>query len=294
MNERVLRHGYGHDAETRRHGETEGSFAYHLRRHRQSYGKHGISQRGLGMIAHVSRTFIDETEDAVKLQDSFEPLLRVAIALRKPVEALVSPARYKAIHDEIEHRRALLGGDATLPPESAVPKSTYCLGVAYRSPYLVTALSDGVTVLELRQHRLVLVKTSFFRMRSIIEREAQSYPVESIVAERNSSTSSHIYTLRLPLRVVSLKEAKRHLCPGVATDRLTNERFYDLLVADHAELGRYVRVLPATGRVAKTERWRTMRLLAATLSLSGAASTPPPPLPTVTGDSIEPRSKRTG
>jgi hypothetical protein len=53
--------------------------------------------------------------------------------------------------------------------------------------------------------------------------------------------------------------------------------FFQTLLARHPEFSRYVKVLPATGRVAVSERWRTSRLIVATLALAASIATPPPP-----------------
>src|SRR5262249_29692362 len=106
MDDRRIQHGYGHDVRSRLHDE--GAFAYHLRRYRQQYGTSGISQRGLAMIAHVSRHFVEGLEVSPKLQGSVEPLLRVAIALERPIEELIAPARYRALREDIEGRRNAL------------------------------------------------------------------------------------------------------------------------------------------------------------------------------------------
>lgn len=285
MNVREVRHGYGHDVHSRPHSEIEGSFAYHLRRFRQWYGKHGISQRALAMIAHVSRHFVEDLEAASKLQGSVEPLVRVAIALRRPIEDLIDPERYRALREEIEHRRKLLGGDAALEDGDAAGKPPELnLAVTYRSPHLIMALSDGKTVLELRQYRVSATMT-MFRIRWLIEREAKSYGVRDVIVEADTKTSDYVYTLGIQHRTLTFRQAKQHVAHSEGKTPPSNKVFFHALVAKHPELGRYVTVLPATGRVALSERWRTVRLTVATLALAASAATTPSPLPTITGDS---------
>lgn len=284
MNARELRHGHGHDPLSRPFSEIEGSFAYHLRRLRQWYGKSGISQRALAMLAHVSRDFIEDLEAGTRLQGSVEALLRVSIALRHPIEDLVSPERMRALRDEIERRRRLLGGAAELPADPEPHTTTgYSLAVAYRSPHLIMAISDGKTVLEIRQYRLPAVKT-FFRLRWLIEREAKAYDVREIIVEDDTKTSDYVYSLGLPYRALTFRRAKQFIAGTGDSEPPTNKPFFHALVAKHPELGRYVRVLPATGRVAVSERWRTARLTVATLALAAAAATAPTPPSVVTGD----------
>lgn len=290
MQSRELRHGHGHDVRSRPFSEIEGSFAYHLRRYRQWYGKHGISQRALAMIAHVSRHFIENLESGTHLQGSVEALLRVAIAVRHPIEDLVSPERMRAIRADVERRRKLLGGDAALP-DDAKPHAApaYSLAVAYRSPHLIMALSDGRTVLEIRQYRSV---KTFFRLRWLIEREAKAYDVREIIVEADTKTSDYVYSLGLPHRVIAFRRAKQYVAGTGDAPPPSDKPFFHALVAKHPELGRYVRVLPATGRVAVSERWRTARLTVATLALAAPVAVAPKPPRVIIGTPSGTRTKR--
>ena len=284
MQSREIRHGHGHDLRSRPFSDIEGSFAYHLRRYRQWYGKHGISQRALAMIAHVSRHFVENLEAGPHLQGSVEALLRVAIAVRHPIEDLVSPERLRALRDDVERRRKLLGGAAELPGDAPAHKApAYNLAVAYRSPHLIMALSDGKTILEIRQYRLPAVKT-FFRMRWLIGREAKSYDVREIIVEDDTKTSDYVFSLGLPHRTLAFRRAKQFVAGTGDGEPPPNRKFFHALVETHPELRRYVRILPGTGRVAMSERWRTARLTVATLALAAAVATAPTPPPIVTGD----------
>lgn len=84
---REIRHGYGHDPGSRPYKDVEGPFAFHLRRLRRE-GMCSLTQRSLAQVAHVSRSFVEDLETATKMQGSVEAIIRVAIAVGHPVEAL--------------------------------------------------------------------------------------------------------------------------------------------------------------------------------------------------------------
>jgi DNA-binding XRE family transcriptional regulator len=276
-NARKIHHGYGHTLESRPFQETARSFAYQLHRHRQWYGKHGISQRTLAMLAHVSRHFVENLEVSASMQASVESLLRVAIALRHPVEDLVSPARLHALQDEIERRRSLLGGAAALAAETPAHDGTKLnLAIAYRSPYLITAVSDGKTILDLRQRRLTS-QMSTAHLRALIAREARSYGVYEVTVEAGTPIAAYVYSQCVRHRILTLWAAKKYVAHCEGKCPLSNRLFFQTLLARHPEFSRYVKVLPATGRVAVSERWRTSRLIVATLALAASIATPPPP-----------------
>jgi transcriptional regulator with XRE-family HTH domain len=299
MHEREIRHGYGHDPDSSPHDEVEGSFAYHLRRYRQWYGKSGISLRTLAMIAHVSRHRVEEMEASPKLQGRAETLIRIALALRRPVEELISPERYRALQAEIEGRRSHLGGAAELPAEPKPKGTDYHLAVAYRSPYLLMALSHGKNILQFRQRRAAMVKTCL-RFRAMIEEEAKAYDVREIIVEADTKTADYVYSLGIPHRVLSFAKAKGYLMPSHLGTPPSNKTFFQALIERHPELARFVKILSGTGRVAMTDHWRTDRLTVAALALAESAATPGrPPKPVIgalSGPRRQPRRReaRTG
>jgi transcriptional regulator with XRE-family HTH domain len=290
LDARRIQHGYGHDQHSRPLDETQGSFAYHLRRYRKEYGRSGISQRALAMIAHVSRWFVEHLETSSDLSGSVEALLRVALTLQHPVEDLVAPEQLRRLRDEIERRRQMLGGDA-LPAKHgpALQAPELSLAVAYRSPHLLTAIADGKRVLEIRQRRAV-IRTTCLRVRSLIEREAKVYGVREIIVEAGTRTAAYVNTLRIPHRTLSLDEAKRFLSPP-GSPSPSNKTFFQALVGQHPELARYVKVLAATGRVAMSERWRTSRLVVAALALAAPAATSPTPPGPMNGRPSKPEDR---
>jgi len=273
MNANEIRHGYGHDPGSRPFDALEGSFAYHLRRHRQAYGKNGLSQRALAMLAHVSRTFIERLEESTSFLGSVEPLLRVAIALRQPIEALVSPSRLSALEGEIERRRSLLGGDARLGSGLPRPEARrILLAATYRTPHLVLAISADKLVLDIRGHR-IRPDQPLEQMHSLIERVAKAHGVSEILVESGTKASKCMPFSR-PRREITFARAKQYVFGASSTPAPSNKVFFKSLVEAHPELARHVKVLPLTGAIAMTERWRTARLIAATLALAAAAAEP--------------------
>ena len=276
-NTHKIQHGYGHDSASRPFLGTARPLAYQLHRHRQWYGQEGISQRTLAGLAHVSRHFVENLELSSSMQASVESVLRVAIALRRPVEDLVSPAQLHALQEEIERRRSLLGGASALEAEKPAMDGTKInLAVAYRSPYLITAVSDGKTILELRQRRLTS-EMSTARLRTLISREARSYGVYEVTVEAGTPIAEYVYSQCIRHRVLTLRAAKKYMARCEGKCPLSNRLFFHTLLERHPELSRYVKVLPATGRVAVSERWRTSRLIVATLALAASTATLPPP-----------------
>lgn len=290
MDARELRHGYGYDEESRPLDAAEGSLAYHLRRHRRQYGQSGISQRELATLARVSRHFVEDLERSPQLKGRVEPLVRVAIALGQPVESLIAPERYRALSEDVERRRSTLGGTAELPDaRPPVETARYHLAVAYRSPYLLMALSDGKTVLDLRQHRASVGER--VRIRRLIEREVRAYGVKEIIVETGSKIAEDVVSLGIPARTITLPRAKQAIVGDPGRAPPTNRAFFPTLLAARPELGRYVTTLPTTGRLAMSERWRVSRLVVATLALAAtAAAAAGPPVPPPDGQRSPPRT----
>lgn len=279
MQAREIRHGHGHVFEEEKHDP----LAFHIRRHRHGYGKSGISQRALAMIAHLSRRVVEEMEASADLRGSAESLVRLALALRLRVEDVISSELLERLRREIEKRRSYLGGDAALPPEAPAPAKPRCqLAVAYRSPFLLMALSDGTHILELHQQRAAPVQTCI-RFRSLIRVEAETNGVEEIIVEADTKTADYVFSLGMPHRTLSFRRAKQFLSGTGDGPPPTDARFFQELVETHPELRRYVRVLPATGRVAMSERWRTARLMVASLALAAPAASQALPPKTITG-----------
>ena len=270
---REIRHGYGHDPRSRPYKDVDGPFVFHLRRLRRE-GMSSLTQRALAEIAHVSRSFVEDLETTTRLQYSVEALLRVAIAIGHPVEALLSPEKLRALREEIVRRRAALGGGSAVKGETAAPETPgLSLGVAYRAPFLITALSDGKTVLEIRASR-VWNATSDQRLAWLIGREAKTYGVREVIVEPDRKTAGYVSSLSIPYRTITFRNAKRYVAGTGDGLPPPNPVFFKTLVGVHPELAQYVKVLP-TGAIAASEKWRTVRLVVATLALAAPAATHP-------------------
>lgn len=254
-----LKHGYGHDRASRVEQPLDGNYAYHLRRHRQWYGERGISQRTLAMVAHVSRRCVAHLEATPELQASVEAVLRVAIALGQPLESLVSPKRIGEMCREIDGRKKLLG----LPhgAEATVPR--YTLAITYRTPHLLLALAEGGRVLEILKRRLLPAAPAAAK---VVRREAARYALTEVVVENRPALIELARAAGLEPRPMCFDDAKAIVSEMAQPP--THHAFFHLLIERHPELARFVRVLPATGRVAVTERWRTARLVVATLAIA--------------------------
>lgn len=261
-----LKHGYGHDRASRVAPPVEGNFAYHLRRHRQWYGERGISQRALAMVANVSRRCVAHLEATPELQASVEAVLRVAIALGQPLEALVSPKRIGQMCQEIERRKQLLG----LPRGADPAAPRYTLAVTYRTPHLLLALAEGGRVLEILKRRLQPAAPAAAK---VLRREAARYALTEVVVEDRLALIELARDAGLEPRPMRFDDAKAIV--SEKSPAPTHHAFFHMLVERYPELARYVRVLPATGRVAITERWRTARLVVATLALAAGMAPAP-------------------
>lgn len=273
MRANQLRHGYGHSGEHRSADDIDGPLAYHVRRYRQQYGSRGISQNLLAMIAHVSRFSVEDLESTSKLRPSIELLLRVAIALHCRVDDLIAPDCKRRIEAEIERRAAMLGGDANRTAPTHTPERPFQLAVAYRSPQLLTALSDGTSILEIRPHRVRHTEPD--RIRAVIACEAKAYGVRNVVVEAGSRTSDCFFSIGIPHRVLTLRRAKLFVLGKDEGTPPSNKPFFRQLVEQHPELRRYVKILPLTGDVAMSEEWRIARLVVAALALAAPAATTP-------------------
>lgn len=273
MSAKQLRHGYGHSGEHRSVDDREGPLAYHVRRYRQQYGTRGISQNLLAMIAHVSRFSVEDLESTSKLRPSIELLLRVAVALRCRVDDLIAPDHKHSIEVEIERRTAMLGGDAIHPTPTHATERAFELAVAYRSPHLLMALSDGASILEVRSRRVPHTEPD--RMRAVIEREAKAYGVKDVVVEAGSRTSDCFFSVGIPHRSLTFRRAKLFVLGKDEGTPPSNKPFFRQLVERHPELRRYVKILPLTGDVAMSEEWRIARLVVATLAIAAPVATTP-------------------
>lgn len=96
----------------------ETSLAFHVRRWRKWYGDSGLSQQELAAISGVSVAYLRKCEYASRIQPSLESFVRVALALGKPIEKLVSPQTLHHLEKEVEANRERLLKAARRHPES--------------------------------------------------------------------------------------------------------------------------------------------------------------------------------
>lgn len=240
--------------------------AYHLRQHRKQYRLlGGISQRQLAVIAKVSRSYIEDAETATTLQKSVEALLRVSIALETPMEDLFAPSLRSVLREEIVQRRYALSGSIPREDSQIRPAPILRLGITYRAPHLVMAVAGEGQIIDVRRHRVDRKKPSYIQ--GLILREARAYAVRELIVEDKSKILSQTHSIELPYQVLTFRKAKQSLMPNGNTDQLLNKHFFRSLIAQYPELQRYVKVIPSTGNVALTERWRVATLTAVTLAL---------------------------
>ena len=83
-----------------------GPLTLHIRRLRQWYGEEGLTQAELAALAGISPRLLRSLESCRSLPQSVDALLRVAIALRLPVESLVDPRHVERLRRAIDRRRS--------------------------------------------------------------------------------------------------------------------------------------------------------------------------------------------
>ncbi len=160
------------------------------------------------------------------------------------------------------------------------------LAVLYRSPYLLVAIAKRGRLLELRRHRVAPMTRAKKRLASCLRHHAARYRAAHAVLEpgkgpgHRSLVERAVRDLELPCCAIALPDAMRRATGDAPHPRT----FYDRLVAIRPELRRFVRILPGTGRVARSDRWRLGMLQVAALALAGepapgdATPSPPPEL----------------
>lgn len=87
--------------------------ALHIRRLRQWYGDTGLSQAELARLAGLTPRQVRSYESCRTLPAAVEAVLKLALALRVPVEGLFDPRRVEELRSAIE--------EARLPREQAAP-----------------------------------------------------------------------------------------------------------------------------------------------------------------------------
>jgi hypothetical protein len=141
----------------------------------------------------------------------------------------------------------------------------WTLAVCYRAQWLAVALLDGERVLEVRTHQLPSLVGGRPRLKTLLDRYLVDYAPGEVVLEDRPSFRSLRKQMTRPTRLTSLRRAKDMLLRGI--HRATHEAVFDQLIRERPALRRLVTILPATNRIALTEHWRTVQLLAVALGL---------------------------
>jgi hypothetical protein len=140
------------------------------------------------------------------------------------------------------------------------------LAAAYRCQYLALTVVCGGEILELRRSRLPtgddLSKTLLRHMQKAIT----DFDCTMLAVEPGSPCFEAASNTGLEVRPLTIKDVERLFLPESA--HLTQERLFNRLVAEYPRVARFVKLLPGTLKVATTERWKTVSLLAFGLGLA--------------------------
>lgn len=145
------------------------------------------------------------------------------------------------------------------------PTPAWYLAACYRVQQLALAVVADGRVIEVRRHAVRERPARDAEIEALIAACATEYTVGALVVEPGRFRSARA----LPSRTVELNlaTAKQIL---LDEDRpLSNHHDLYAHLLDHdPRLGRLVRRMPGTGRIAATERWRTVMLLSVALALA--------------------------
>jgi hypothetical protein len=141
----------------------------------------------------------------------------------------------------------------------------WTLAVCYRAQWLAIALLDGERVLEVGTHQLPSLAGGRPRLKTLLDRYLVDYAPGEVVLEDRPSFRSLRKQVTKPIKFTSLRRAKDTLLQGI--QGATHEEVFDQLIRERPALRRLVTILPATNRIALTEHWRTVQLLAIALGL---------------------------
>ncbi len=94
---------------------------------------------------------------------------------------------------------------------------------------------------------------------------ATDYGARGIVVEDDAMIGALLACAGLPLQILSVSTAARVLTGTTGTNYA---ELFRLVLDRCPKLRRFVRILPATGEVTRTDRWRTHVLLASALGLA--------------------------
>lgn len=143
-----------------------------------------------------------------------------------------------------------------------------CVAAIMRAQFVALAVTQNSQVLLVQRLHLLGFNAVYDgqRLRDAVLALATGYGAEFLVAEPGSWVADELRPISRTLRCVSLKQAKEQLDLAVPA---THSELYDHLIERHPKLQRFVTVLPhGEKRVATSNRWRTVPLLAAALGLA--------------------------
>ena len=144
--------------------------------------------------------------------------------------------------------------------------SQRCLAVCKRCQVLVLAVVESDDILEVRRHFPWNQSGQDYRsaIRKAVVSIMADYNIRTIVVEPDSLIHECIQDISVIQRI-ELSTAKQLLIPP--RENKTHSELCTYLVNSFPKLGRLVTVLPYN-RIAMTERWRTVALLAVALGLA--------------------------
>ncbi len=141
------------------------------------------------------------------------------------------------------------------------------LAVAYRSLFMATAVLSRSEIIEVRGcHASGGFAAARPRIAARIAKVAAEYDVDRIVVEPGLLAPALLATRGRVVATRTLGEAKAALLCGYP--RPTFRDLCQHLVDRYPSVRRLARILPGTGRITMTERWRTILLLSVALGLA--------------------------
>lgn len=149
-----------------------------------------------------------------------------------------------------------------MPPDA--PPSPV-VAACFRSPYLALVLIANHDVSALRRHCLASTARTPERQAERIARFATDYGASNIILEPGTGLAAALDALGFATTTTLIADAKRAFVRNASRD--SNGELFRTVIAEHPKLRRLVTVLN-TGKVAESERWRTILLLAAALGLA--------------------------
>jgi transcriptional regulator with XRE-family HTH domain len=101
-------------------GEIRRSLALHVRRMRQWYERRPLTQDELAKLSGLSPRQLRWYEGTTELPSAVRALLRIAVALKVPMQSLLAPSVVGKEIEQVEKRRTEMGL-GTLPYEDSQP-----------------------------------------------------------------------------------------------------------------------------------------------------------------------------